>query len=220
MRRVILLLTVMAAALVLGSGLALAVNRVGTQGRDFLKGTAGADHLVGKGENDRIFSLAGNDTLIGGPGKDWVWGGGRRSLHGDLPVHYMSSGGEKHLVGGSGNEVLYGGRGSDIISGNEGNDLLVGNDFLTDYLSGGKVGEYSHPVKDTLSGAGGNDVFWVDNDPAGKDVVRCGSGFDRVNTDRKDVVAPDCEKVFVGASFEGFFGSIPESFFEGLPPQF
>ena len=48
MRRVILLLTVMAAALVLGSGLALAVNKVGTQGRDFLKGTDGADHLVGK----------------------------------------------------------------------------------------------------------------------------------------------------------------------------
>jgi Ca2+-binding RTX toxin-like protein len=70
MRRVILLLTVIAAALVLGSGIALAVNKVGTQGRDFLKGTDAADHLVGKGENDRIFSLAGKDILIGGPGKD------------------------------------------------------------------------------------------------------------------------------------------------------
>ena len=68
MRRVFFLLTVMAAALVVGSGLALAVNKVGSQGRDFLKGTDGADHLVGKGENDRIFSLAGKDNLIGGPG--------------------------------------------------------------------------------------------------------------------------------------------------------
>ena len=216
MRRVFLLLTVMAAALVLGSGLALAVNKVGTQGRDFLKGTDGADHLVGKGENDRIFSLAGNDTLIGGPGKDLVWGGRISSLHGDLPVHYTSSGGEKHLVGGSGNEVLYGGRGSDIISGNEGNDLLVGNDFLS-----GKVGEYSRPVKDTLSGAGGNDVFWVDNDPAGIDVVRCGGGIDRVLADRADVVAPDCEKVFIApAAVNEFFNSIPQSFWRSLPYPF
>ena len=72
MRRVILLLTVMAAALVLGSGVALAVNRVGTQGRDFLKGTDAVDHLVDKSENDRIFSLAGKDYLINKPGKDWV----------------------------------------------------------------------------------------------------------------------------------------------------
>src|SRR5215208_3925531 len=95
MRRVILLLTVMAAALVLGSGLALAVNKVGTQGRDFLKGTDGADHLVGKGEDDRIFSLAGKDTLIGGPGKDFIWAGGIRSSHQDPKVTYTNAGGER-----------------------------------------------------------------------------------------------------------------------------
>jgi hypothetical protein len=38
MRRAILLLVVMAAGLVLASGVALAVNKIGTQGRDFLKG--------------------------------------------------------------------------------------------------------------------------------------------------------------------------------------
>ena len=48
MRGAILLLTVMAAALVLGSRIALAVNKVGTQDRDFLKGTGGADTLVGR----------------------------------------------------------------------------------------------------------------------------------------------------------------------------
>ena len=69
-RRVILLLVVMATALVLASGLALAVNKIGTQGRDFLKGTGGADTVVGRGNEDRIFSLAGNDILTGGPGKD------------------------------------------------------------------------------------------------------------------------------------------------------
>jgi hypothetical protein len=195
----------MALTLLIAVGVALAVNKVGTQGRDFLKGTDGADHLVGKGENDRIFSLAGKDNLIGGPGKDLVWGGSRRSLHGDLPVHYTSSGGAKKLIGGTGNDVLWGGKGSDNAVGNSSNDLLVG-------------GEYHHPVKDTLSGGGGNDVFSVDNDPAGKDVVRCGGGFDWVFADRKDVVASNCEKVGDRVSeFDEVGNSIPQSFWRSLP---
>lgn len=205
MRRTMLLLATMALTLLMAVGVALAVTKIGTQGRDFLQGTNGADHLVGKGENDRIFSLAGNDTLIGGPGKDWVWGGSRRSLHGDLPVHYTSSGGEKKLVGGTGNDALWGGKGPDNVMGQDGNDLLVG-------------GEYDHPVNDTLSGGGGNDVFGVDNDPAGKDVVRCGGGFDRVFADRKDVVAADCEKVGDRVSEHDEVGnSIPQSFWRSLP---
>jgi len=216
MRRAILLLVVLAAGLVLASGVALAVNKIGTQGRDFLKGTGGADNLVGRADNDRIFSLAGKDILIGGTGKDLLWGGAIRSLHHDLPVDYTSSGGEKKLVGGSGNEVLYGGRGSDVILGNTGNDFLIGNDFLS-----GNAGEYSHPVKDALSGGAGNDVFAVDNDPAGKDVVTCGSGFDRVFADSKDMLAPDCEKVGDRVSeFDEVGNSIPQSFWESLPYPF
>src|SRR5215218_5513619 len=179
MRRAILLLVVLAAGLVLASGVALAVNKIGTQGRDFLKGTGGA------------------------------------AQH-DLPVDYTSSGGEKKLVGGSGNDVLYGGRGSDVILGNTGNDFLIGNDFLS-----GNAGEYSHPVIDTLSGGEGNDVFPVDNDPAGKDVVTCGSGFDRVFADSKDMLAPDCEKVGDRVSeFDEVGNSIPQSFWESLPYPF
>src|SRR5918993_9557 len=220
MRRTLLLVATMALSLLVASGVAVAITKIGTQGRDFLKGTGGADNLVGRADNDRIFSLAGKDILIGGTGKDLLWGGAIRSLHHDLPVDYTSSGGEKKLVGGSGNEVLYGGRGSDIILGNEGNDLLIGNDFLS-----GNTGEYSHPVKDTLSGGEGNDVFAVDNDPAGKDVVTCGSGFDRVFADSKDVLAPDCEKVGDRVSeFDEVGNSIPQSFWESLPypfgPQF
>jgi hypothetical protein len=61
----------------------------------------------------------------------------------------------------------------------------------------------------------------VANKPAGKDVVTCGGGLDRVLADSKDVVAPDCEKVFIGpAAADRFFNSIPQSFIEGLPPQF
>jgi hypothetical protein len=74
--------------------------------------------------------------------------------------------------------------------------------------------------KDNLSGGGG-DVIDVINKPAAKDVVACAGGFDRVIADKEDVVAPNCEKVFVGlGACEGFVVFIPQSFFEGLPPPF
>jgi hypothetical protein len=67
----------------------------------------------------------------------------------------------------------------------------------------------------------GTDVIFVANIPAFEDTVVCGSGSDWVFADRQDVLAPDCERVFIGqASFEEFIESIPRSFFEGLPPPY
>src|SRR5215210_3098806 len=173
MRRLVLLLTAMALTLVLASGVALAVNKVGTNGPDTLRGTNGADNLLGRGGNDILLALAGNDNLHGGPGKDFVVGG----------------------------------RGSDNILGEEGNDLIIDGpdrEFATDKLSAGD----------------GNDAVGAVNSPAFKDIVTCGGGFDRVMVDRKDVVAPDCEKVFFGpASEDEFIESLPQSFFAGLHPQ-
>ena len=205
MRRSILMVATMALTLLVASGVALAVTKIGTQGRDFLKGTDGADTLVGRGDNDRIFSLAGKDHLIGGPGKDWIFGGSIRSSHTTVWVDYTFSGGEKNVVGGYGNDAVWGGLGSDKVVGGGGNDALLG-------------GKYRDPVKDTLSGGDGNDVFFVDNDPAGKDVVVCGGGFDRVSADRKDIVVADCEKVADTNSVrDQLFSSIPQSFWDGLP---
>jgi hypothetical protein len=180
-------------------GVALAVTRIGTDGPDTLRGNKGDDNLIGKGGNDTLLSLAGHDTLLGGPGKDLVNGG-------SLAQPFA---GNKNLVGGEGNDAVQGGLGSDNVLGGEGNDYMVDGEFDTP------------PVKDTLSGADGDDVLNVANKPAGKDVVSCGSGFDRVLADRADVVARDCEKVFIGpAAADEFFNSIPQSFIEGLPPQF
>ena len=48
-----------------------------------------------------------------------------------------------------------------------------------------------------------------------------GGGFDRVFADKKDLVASDCERVAdTPSEFERLGNSIPESFFEGLPPSF
>ena len=70
MRRVVLVLMVMAAALLVASGVALAVNKIGTDGPDTLRGTNGNDDLLGRGANDVLFAFKGRDNLVGGPGKD------------------------------------------------------------------------------------------------------------------------------------------------------
>jgi Ca2+-binding RTX toxin-like protein len=218
-RRVILLLAAMAATLVVASGVALAVNKVGTNGPDTLRGTNGDDNLYGRGGNDDIFGLGGNDDLVGGEGKDWVLGGNER----------RPQGGDKNLAGGPGNDGVLGGLGSDDLTGDSGNDFADGgpgadditggdgNDYLLD-------GEFRGGATDSLTGGDGNDVLDPFNKPAHKDVITCGSGFDRVLADTKDVVAPDCERVAVGLAAaqelnqqlaeSGFF----ENLFAGLAP--
>jgi len=68
-------------------------------------------------------------------------------------------------------------------------------------------------------------VILVDNGPPTRDIVTCGSGFDRVAADTKDVVASDCERVAVGAAaVQRFFERLDESGFEenlsgGLAPS-
>ncbi len=219
MRRLILLLTMMAATLVVASGVALAVNKVGTNGPDTLKGTNGADKLLGKGGNDVLFSLAGRDTLLGEEGKDWVLGGNdQRPL-----------GGEKNLLGGPGNDGVLGGEDSDNLTGNSGNDFADGGPG-SDKIVGGEGNDYlvdgprRGRATDTLIGGDGNDVIDPFNKPTKRDVVTCGGGFDRVLADRADVVAPDCEKVAVGlAAAKELDQQIEESgfydrIFEGLAP--
>ena len=195
MRRVILLLALMAATLVVASGVALAVTKIGTNGPDVLRGTHGDDRLVGLGGNDDLFAQRGDDILLGGPGKDVVTAETESG---------RSYGGDKKMEGGPGNDFVFGGKGSDNIVGGPGNDYLID-------------GYEVDPNIDAISAGDGNDALWVWNRPAGEDEVSCGSGFDRVFADRDDTLAPDCEKVFVGwGSVDAFFESIPRSFWEGL----
>src|SRR5215208_4449000 len=75
MRRTILLLATMALTLLVASGVALAVTKIGGPGPDTLKGTNGDDNLIGKGGNDELYALGGDDNLVGGPGNDLVGSG-------------------------------------------------------------------------------------------------------------------------------------------------
>src|SRR5215208_3566400 len=131
MRSTIVLLATMALTLLVASGVALAITKIGTNGPDTLKGTNGDDTLIGKGGNDVLYALGGNNNnLLGGKGKDWVLGGDER----------RAFGGEKNLVGGPGNDGVVSGLGSDIVLGGSGNDDVHGDNGSDRAVVGGKEG--------------------------------------------------------------------------------
>src|SRR5687767_9568922 len=96
MRRVVLVVAGMALALLLASVVALAVNKIGTNAPDTLRGTNTADNLLGRNTNDILIALAGDDKLLGERGNDIVFGGNERR-------HDVGRllGGNKNMVGGS-----------------------------------------------------------------------------------------------------------------------
>jgi Ca2+-binding RTX toxin-like protein len=150
MRRTILLLATMALTLLVASGVALAVIKVGGPGPDTLMGTKGSDTLAGRGNSDWIDGRAGNDVINGGPGDD------------------------DPLSPAIGN--LIGGSGADIISGGSGGDLMYdGGDSAVDILYGGDGNDfiisssYNRPAaRDIVSCGAGRDFASVDR----KDIVR------------------------------------------------
>jgi Ca2+-binding RTX toxin-like protein len=121
MRVVALVLAGMALVLLLASGLALAITKVGGTGNDRLIGTKGPDKLVGKGGRDNIEGRGGKDVIRGGPGSDSPSGTGSRGLHGDF--------GADVIWGGPGDDLLSDGppidSAVDSLGGGDGNDWLI-----------------------------------------------------------------------------------------------
>jgi len=193
MRRTIVLLATMALTLLVASGVALAVNKIGGPGPDVLRGTDNRDRLEGKGGPDALFGLGAGDCLAGGNGPDTLEGGpGPDNMRGG-PVR---SGPHPCEVEGlverpAASDVMRGGPGADVMTGNRGADVIRGgrgDDQLAD-------GEVHRGALDALFGSAGDDTFYPGNDPSRKDVVFCGSGHDEVFADHLDVVSGDCEVV-------------------------
>lgn len=83
MRRMPLMFAAMLAALVLGSGVAVAAAITGANGPDTLMGAnkadeihgiGGADDTSGKRGADELYAGGGEDEVIGGPGADEIHG--------------------------------------------------------------------------------------------------------------------------------------------------
>ena len=84
----------------------LKATKVGTNGRNRIRGTGRRDVIVGKGGNDTLIGLGGNDVLCGNSGRDTLKGGpGRDRL--------LGGGGPDKLIGGPGKDSLVGGPGRD-----------------------------------------------------------------------------------------------------------
>ncbi len=129
MRRAVILLTTVAVAIVVGSGVALAAtircdgghcsgtNRpdsiFGTNRHDAVFARDGGDFVSGRGRADDLNGEDGNDEVLGGWGDDWVKGG----RHDD------------DVAGGLGNDRITGGSGANIIRAGDGmKDLIVCGD--------------------------------------------------------------------------------------------
>lgn len=76
MRRVILLLTVMAATSVFAGGAVLAAKINGTDRDDRLVGTPNIDTIRGFAGDDTMLGRGGSDSLRGGAGADTIRGEG------------------------------------------------------------------------------------------------------------------------------------------------
>ncbi len=205
MRRTVLLLASMLLTVLLVSAVAWAVTKVGGPGSDVLRGTDASDDLDGRGSEDTLLALGGDDYLLGGDGSDVISAGAGDDQgeggYGDDTIELGAGDdgwGRRSCAfsGDSGNDTINGNVGSDRISGGTGNDYLA--DSESEFGGGNEQ-------RDILSGGDGNDQISADNwtsspfgpwPGGGKDIVDCGSGFDKVWADEGDVVASDCEDVF------------------------
>ena len=108
MKRSVLLLLVVTMALLLTSGVAIALTFNCDGG--LCRGTDSSDTMYGSSGRDNIYSLGGADLVRGNGGAD--------SVNGD--------GGRDRLSGGRGNDEVNGGDDDDLVAGNPGFDALNG----------------------------------------------------------------------------------------------
>jgi Ca2+-binding RTX toxin-like protein len=100
-RTALLMLAMMAAVLVVTSGVALAKNFVGTENGQRIVGTKYADHINALGGDDVVLGYAGPDKIRGGDDNDQQYGGRGNDI-------IYSEGGFRDLVNcGGGIDTAY-----------------------------------------------------------------------------------------------------------------
>jgi Ca2+-binding RTX toxin-like protein len=204
MRTAILLLTVMAVALLVGSWVACAaVITCPTGPEGECRGTKMADQIIGTMGVDQIYALGGDDSVKGGSGADTMYGGDGNDKSGGGPGndYFYGGAGNDRVSGGEGEDEIHGGPGDDIdldgddlmdkIYGEEGNDLELDGDRGNDLLYGGPGDDGGAPTSENLQhhglrGEGGeNQVYGED-------------GADTIDAQRAVDVGGAPEKIFGG----------------------
>ena len=122
MRRFGLVLLMMVVALVVGSGVALAAVKFGTDGRDLLVGTDVRDQLFGKGGSDGLVGRAADDVLYGGD--DFIFGGSVRNDEIFRDGWRIVPDGEDKLYGDGGNDCMFAGFQDRVLYGGPVNEEM------------------------------------------------------------------------------------------------
>jgi Ca2+-binding RTX toxin-like protein len=131
MRRIVVLLIAMVAALIVASGVAFAVIKdcqpdiecVGTPQTDVLTGTSGSDRIYGLAKGDTLQGLGGGDQLVGGGGSD--------DLRGGLMPDTTTDDGANDTLSGSGGSDTY------IFGNGWGADTVIDKPILDESLTTG-----------------------------------------------------------------------------------
>lgn len=132
MKRTMLLVATVGAALLMAGGVALAAGEIrcaqvttttceGTNADDRIVGTKGHDTMFGHDGSDVMFGRGDNDEMYGGFGVDKMFGGKGNDL----------------IRGGGGPDEIDGGPGTDQIDGETGNDTIYAVDGVKDSISCG-----------------------------------------------------------------------------------
>ena len=131
-------------------------------------GGRAALRVVGTRRAELLVGARGDDVIVCGAGGDRVLG----------------RGGKDTIRCGAGNDRIWTGPGNDVAYGDSGSDLLAG-EAGADRLTGGRG-------RDRFSGGSSGDRLLARD--GRRELVRCGSGRDRVSRDRSERLARDCER--------------------------
>lgn len=172
MRRLSVLFTMMALALLLSASVAFALTVDCTAGRGCF-GTDDPDTLNGSVGGDDMDARQAGDILFGNAGSDWMMG----DAYGPNDT---STDGDDRVVGGDGSDGMVGFGGGDVLSGGDGRDYVYA------------VETSKNPGEDTVRGGPDND--FIDAIDKTKDTIDCGSGAkDRVYYDKSLDTVDRCE---------------------------
>ena len=181
---------------------------MGGPGSDVLTATGfGAWFVDGDGKHPAP------DRYLGAPGKinsiDYT--GRTEDLRIDLRSPFTTADGDylenvSSAIGGLGDDVLIGNDGPNELYGGPGADRLLGlggDDKLFTGIGSGAI-VYSDPLgRDVVEGGAGNDHIHVGSRHSAGNLYRCGAGRDFIDqTQRRDFVGGDCEKLAVGPTIE------------------
>jgi Ca2+-binding RTX toxin-like protein len=185
-RRTVLLMATTAVALVMASGVAVALavqcdgagdqdakskkcagtnqgdNIKGNPYREVIQGLGGDDFVFGGDGKDKLYGEAGADTLEGENGNDTSFGGDGD----DTLAEFSSETGNDKMNGESGHDFLQGGLGNDVLRGGDDDEISVLPCVIPKDVCESMFGNqgndklYGGPGNDGMEGNEGNDKLF------------------------------------------------------------